>query len=203
MSAPVSTSRVTVSVLPDRAASISGVAPVAVGAIGVGAGGDQRRHHLRVPGLAGHVQRVMPPSRVVARTLAPADSSICASAASPLVAAQCSAVMPSPCAALTSAPCFSSALHRGRIARLRGIGHVGARRRLQTGDEQIASNRRNSDPQWIRSLASASTSAIVTTAPTLRSIAFVLSPNCGMSTPIPCSAASIALAIGVPSSALR
>src|SRR5262245_37587103 len=52
----------------------------------------------------------MPPSRVVARMFAPADSSICTSAASPFVAAQWSAVMPSPCAAFTSAPFFNSVL---------------------------------------------------------------------------------------------
>ena len=56
-SAPVSTRRVTVSVLPDRAASISAVAPVAVAELALGAGGEQRRHHLRMPGLARHQER--------------------------------------------------------------------------------------------------------------------------------------------------
>src|SRR6187401_2753448 len=41
---------------------------------------------------------------------APADNSICVSAASPFDAAQCNAVMPSPCAPFTSAPLLSSAL---------------------------------------------------------------------------------------------
>ena len=40
-------------------------------------------------------------------------------------------------------------------------------------------------------------------APRLRSIGLVESPNCLMSTPMACSAASMALAIGVPSSARR
>ena len=109
MSAPVSTSRVTVSVLPDRAASISGVAPVVVARFGIGAGGDQRRHDLGVPALAGHVQRrnaAQPRRRANVRAgrqqhLRQRRIAACA--------AQCSAVMPSPCAALTSAPCFSSA----------------------------------------------------------------------------------------------
>ena len=45
----------------------------------VGAGGEQRRDDLRVAALAGQVQRGVPPRRVVARMLAPAASSICAS----------------------------------------------------------------------------------------------------------------------------
>ena len=52
MSAPVSTSRVTVSVLPDRAASINGRGAGGGGGIGIRAGGEQRRHDLRVTGLA-------------------------------------------------------------------------------------------------------------------------------------------------------
>ena len=68
MSAPFSISRVTVSVLPDLAASISGDAPVVVRDVGRRARGNQRRHRRGVSGLAGQVQR-----RVVAEPRGRAD----------------------------------------------------------------------------------------------------------------------------------
>ncbi len=106
--APPSISSFTASVFPDADASISAVVPLLVALFASAPDFSSGAMTDPLPFFAARMSGVYAPIRVVARTLAPANSSVWTRSASSFIAAQWSAVMPSPWAALTSAACFSS-----------------------------------------------------------------------------------------------
>ncbi len=153
--------------------------------IRIGAGRDQHRHHLRVPGLAGHVQRRQPakprgrPNVRAGRQQHLRQRRI-AQRGRPVQRRHAVALRGVDVGAL-----LQQRADRGDVARLRP-------RRRQTLPTALQCDRATSND-----IASADPHDFTV----LRSSAPVLSPNWLISTPMPCSAVSIAFAIGVPSSA--
>ena len=138
---------------------------------------------------------------------------------SPRSAAQCSAVMPSPCAAFTSAPCVSSvrsAAVSPFIAAFATAGTGGPPAYPARRPDRRPQQHGRAAPPSRSARAEAANRCLAWRADMSRSIPFgsvaqalsanspVLSPKLFMSSrPSVCSSVSIALAIGVPSGALR